>query len=116
MNCFELLNKIALENGVSSLYFVQKGDSLCEANGVYIYTNRSFIIGGSEIIIGIYEDEYLMLASFFQELGHIINAKDVLNSEVDAWIKGFELAAFHGFVFENYVYMWAFEQLKTYAN
>ena len=75
------------------------------------------MIGSDEIHIGIYDDNELMIASLFHELGHVVESKDgECNSEIQAWLIGFKLAKKYGYNFSEKVYLWAVEQLQTYAN
>ena len=89
---------IALKHGIKKLVFIQKGDAYCTANGEDIYRNRSFIAGRDEIYLGIYRDSELLIASFFHELGHVLETSgDILNEEHQAWINGFNLAEKYGY-------------------
>src|SRR5208337_5158915 len=58
--------------------------------------NRSFTsICNKIIIIGFYKNQDWLLASFFHELGHILDdlnkCKDRFDQEVRAWVLGFQL-------------------------
>lgn len=107
---------ISKEYGIKEFIKVEKNDYLCKCNGECSYINSSYICGNDRIELGIYDDEELMIASFFHELGHITNQKikGYYNSEEDAWIIGFELAKKHGYFFSDNTYKWCNEQLKTY--
>lgn len=114
----EKLRLISKNYGIKKFIKVERGDHYCDCNGEDSYINRSFICGKDEIELGIYEDEELMIASFFHELGHITKekVKGFFNSEEDAWIIGFELAKKHGYVFSDNTYKWCKEQLNTYKD
>lgn len=109
------LKNIANDYGVK-LVKVEKGDKHYSINPDDIYINRSYIIG-DEIYLGIYESDDLMIASFFHELGHMVDAKEGgYNSEIKAWLVGFKVAEKYGYKFSDKVYIWAIEQLFTYAD
>lgn len=111
------LRAIANNHGIIKFVKVESGDEYCLANGEDAYINRSYLVGSDEIYLGIYSDEQLLIASFFHELGHIIENKDnKYNSETVAWLIGFKLAKQYGFEFTTDVYLWAIEQLSTYDN
>lgn len=116
-NIIKTLSIIAKRYGIKKLVKVIRGDKLCKANGEENYINRSYICGNDRIELGIYEDEELMIASFFHEIGHIVDTKDdKYNSEEQAWVIGFELAKKHGYNFSENTYKWAEEQLTSYSN
>ena len=109
------LSEIAKLYGISEFIKVERGDELCILNGEDGYINHSYICGNYRIEIGIYNDNELMIASFFHELGHIVNSKNNrFNSEESAWKIGFQLAKKHGYDFSNKTYKWTKDQLKTY--
>lgn len=111
------LRAIARKYGIKKLVKVKSGDKYCLANGEDTYLNSSYLIGGDEVHVGIYDDEELLIASFFHELGHIVeNKNNKYNSETVAWLNGFKLAKQHGYTFTEKVYLWAIEQLSTYDN
>lgn len=103
------------------LYKIEKGDEYCIANGEENYINKSYI--GNKIELGIYDDEELMIASFFHELGHVIDKTEwwidadettTYKAEKMAWELGFELSKKYGYEFSEKTYQWCNEQLKTY--
>lgn len=105
------------------LHKVEKGDEYCKANGEDNYINKSYV--GNKIELGIYDNEELMIASFFHELGHVtdktkwwINADKTTKykAERNAWKIGFDLAKQHGYTFSLSTYKWAIKQLKSYKN
>lgn len=75
------------------------------------FANRSFCIGPNTVILGIYEDAELRLASFFHEVGHLVN-KD--GDQLGAWGTGLDLAASLGVVFSKETLSWCQKQAKTY--
>lgn len=106
---------IAETYGIRELIKVKRGDQFCLANGEESYVNKSYLIGKDTIYLGIYEDEELLTASFFHELGHIVDSKEgFVNSEAKAWHIGFKLAKEHGHEFSQKTYLWAIEQMSTY--
>lgn len=116
--------KIIADKYKIDLYFVKKGDEFCEADGEDSYINRS-ASAGKEIWIGIYDCEEFKLASFFHEVGHIIDPIDwsinadsetMYKSEVWAWEIGFKLAEVYGITFSDRVKLWAKKQTETYIN
>ncbi len=109
------LKVIAKKYGVKKVIKVQPGDEYCHANGEKSYRNRSVIAGCDEIYLGIFDDEELMIASFFHEIGHVVNMKNnKLNSESVAWLNGFKVAKKYGYVFSVNAYVWAIEQIASY--
>lgn len=87
------------------------------------FVDCSFAIGGSQIILGIYECQEKRLASFFHELGHMHFIDDILLDhvswntfwcEIKAWDIGFNLAKRHGIKFSHETLEWAAEQAATY--
>jgi len=111
------LKSIAKTHGIKKFVKIEKGDKYCLANGEDSYLNKSYLAGNNEIYLGIYDDNELMIASFFHELGHITdNKKGKYNSETVAWLIGFKLAKKHGYNFKEKVYLYAIEQLSTYDN
>ena len=81
------------------------------------YINASYIIGGEEVILGIYKDKELKLISFFHEIGHSrTNAQectDLYEYEERCWKEGIKLARAEGIKFSEHALDWAKEQLKT---
>jgi len=117
VSLIENLQSIANRHGIKKFVKISEGDKYCLANGQDVYINKSYLIGGNELHLGIYSDDQLMIASFFHELGHIVDSKNnKVNSELTAWIIGFQLAKSYGFNFNADVYLWALEQLATYEN
>ena len=109
------LIEIAKVYGFEKVIKVERGDERCQANGEDWYINSSYVIGCTEIQIGIYDDNELLIASFFHELGHIVGSKNNrFNSEEKAWEIGFQLAKEYGYTFSDKTYKWAKEQLETY--
>lgn len=108
---------ISKKYGIKKFHKIEKGDQYCEWNGDDSYINKSYICGSDEIEIGIYEDEELMIASFFHEIGHITETKNnEYNSEEKAWKIGFKLAKKHGYTFSDNTYKWCEKQLNTYKH
>ena len=115
MGIISELNNISYKYGMK-LIKVEKGDKYCLANGEDAYINSSHL-AGDEIYLGIYDDEELLISSFFHELGHIVESKNnQFNSETQAWLIGFKLAKQYGYKFSEKAYIWAIEQLSTYDN
>ena len=112
----EDLISISKKYGIKKFHKIEKGDQYCIWNGEDSYINKSYICGNDEIEIGIYENDELMIASFFHELGHITDqkVKGYYNSEEDAWKIGFKLAKEHGYSFCDDTYKWCEEQFNTY--
>jgi hypothetical protein len=85
--------------------------------------NKSFIIGHDEIWLGVYKDERFKLISFFHELGHKFLPKDyakrskynTLMIELKAWELGLEYALNKGFIFDDDVIKWGYEQALSYV-
>jgi len=76
------------------------------------FTNRSFCIGPNTVILGAYEDAELRLASFFHEVGHLMN-KD--GGQLRAWGAGLDLAASLGVIFSKETLSWCWKQAETYG-
>jgi hypothetical protein len=83
-----------------TLYYVEPGDEFCQAGGESNYINLSYNIG-RKIWLGIYDDDNKKIASFFHEVGRIIDPIDwsvnadettTYKSEKWAWEIGFKLA------------------------
>ena len=112
----EHLSNIGKIYGIKKVTNIDNRDhEYCLVNGVETYLNKSFIIGAEEIVLGIYDDNELLIASFFHELGHIIkHENNMFNTEEQAWKIGFEVAREHGFTFSIKTHKWAYEQLCTY--
>lgn len=117
MDIFDIAKKYKIK-----IHQIKPGDKFCKANGEDTYINRSFC-SGKEIWIGIYKNEELRLASFFHEVGHIIdpidwslnaNSTTQYKSEAWAWEIGFRLAETHGIVFSKKTKQWAKKQVNTY--
>lgn len=104
------------------LHIVTYGDKYHKANGLDMYRDTSYIIGNDEIILGIYEDVELLIASFFHELGHSTITKaeinkldfDIYQIENLAWKKGRKLAKLYNASFNKNQIDWANKQLQTY--
>lgn len=89
------------------------------------FVNRSFHIGGSTIVLGIYDDPELRTASFFHELGHLyLDHKSMISHglydsvpyfhEVYAWKCGMEMAREMSIGFSNETMEWCKSQLAGY--
>ncbi len=85
------------------------------------FTNASFLLGGDEIVVGVYTKPELRLASFFHEVGHLLSRKHEGRAnwlpswwERDAWREGFAWAASLGVTFSPEVEAWAEAQVATY--
>lgn len=114
MKTIDRLSAIAKSYGIE-LVKIHVGDKIYSANPANWYLNRSFICGKNEILLGLYEDEELMVVSFFHELGHVVDSKNGwYNSERQAWKIGIRLAKQQGFTFSDKTYKWVTEQLLTY--
>jgi len=116
------------------LYFVEKDDIYCEANGEESYIDQCYVAGGlnciekrclPDIWVGIFEDPELMLAGFFHELGHLFDTVEYGKSDIPdedwkyenekrAWKIGFEKAEEFGIEFGKKAKKWGDEKLKTY--
>jgi len=105
------------------LYVVRRGDRWCRANGEDTYINKSYT-SGNQMWLGIYDDEAKELASFFHEVGHIldpidwsVNTSKNVRYQIErwAWKIGFRLAENHGIYFHDSIKEWAKEQAITYS-
>ena len=75
-----------------------------------------------EIFLGLYKDKEKRLASFFHELGHILNLSGrdenaILSKyeiEMNAWATGFSEAAKYNIRFRHPTLQWCTDQLQTY--
>jgi len=83
--------------------------------------NHSYAYGCDEIALGIYEDEELLVISFFHELGHCVGSLPPYEEcqydhykEARAWRVGLALAADRGITFSSRALEWAREQLTSY--
>ena len=106
------------------VYLVKRGDKFCKANGESEYVNRSYF-SGRTIWVGIYTDQEKKLASFFHEVGHIIDPIEIWEANGDpigvrhkielwAWTIGFKLAESYGITFSANTKRWAKRQADTY--
>lgn len=80
------------------------------------FYERSFNIY-NQIILGIYVNKEMKMASFFHELGHILsndNYENKYEQEKDAWNKGFELASQYNIKFSEEIMIWSHKQLETH--
>lgn len=77
------------------------------------FIDRSYVIGGTTIILGIYKTKERKRASFFHELGHIINES---GSEELAWETGMKLAKSLGITFSRATRRWIEKQLTSYSS
>jgi len=113
------LKSIAAKYGVINLRKIEIGDEYCEANGIDYYLNRSCCAGKDEIFLGIYDDEELLLISFFHEIGHCASTmtytgQSAYDFEVDAWECGLKIAHKEGFTFSKKSIEWAHTQVSSY--
>ena len=76
------------------------------------FIDKSYTIGGEIIVLGMYKDKERKSASFFHELGHIINES---GSEKAAWETGMKLAKSLGITFSSSTWKWIKEQLISYT-
>jgi len=111
--------KIADSHGIK-LHMVKRGDSFCEANGEDAYMNDSYCAGKDEIILGIYDDEDLEIASFFHELGHCITKKKweegilKFHMELDAWMVGLTEAYKYGYHIKSSTFEYMVKCIDSY--
>jgi hypothetical protein len=112
-----ILLQLAEAYGIKSVWVVTPGDKYVVANGEETFKNKSYIVGKDEIIMGLYDDPNLFVASFFHEIGHAFIDKVFTNRvelERMAWVTGFQIAEKHGYKFPDYVYDWTIKQIATY--
>jgi len=84
--------------------------------------NNAYVIGDEEIILGIYEDKDLRIASFFHEIGHtLISDKflemidhDLMLVEYQAWIEGLKIAKKYGYKFSNKMFNYILKSVNSY--
>jgi len=99
-----------------------------EANGVDYYINKSYLVGADQIILGIYDDPHLRMASFLHEVGHMQVDHNIgfakygmtagysqILDEAAAWHIGFCVGKNHDIDFDEYVYKWAEKQVLSYC-
>lgn len=111
---YHLINNLAIKYGVVR----QFDDSL---------NHRSRMVGGDPmtIILGHYDDEELMLISFFHELGHCLVGKNnyefatkwnynKMMIELECWNIGLEEARKNNILFTDKAVAWGLEQVLTY--
>lgn len=83
---------------------------------------NSYVIDSEVIILGIYKNPELRIASFFHELGHTLLTKqfaklinhDMMLEEYQAWIDGLKIAKKYGYEFTDDGYLFILEALQTY--
>lgn len=116
-----LMLRICSENGLEFEDLQETGRRPTSEEQI---TNHSFSTS-TDIYLGLYEDRELKIASFFHELGHCLDSKDlvekntekypgVYQQEANAWCRGFEESGKYGFSFKGETLAWCFNQLKTY--
>jgi hypothetical protein len=85
-------------------------------------TNNAYVIGNDEILLGLYDDKELKLASFFHEIGHtLITEKfkelinyDLMLIEYQAWIEGLKVARKYGYKFSNKTFEYILKSLNSF--
>jgi len=82
------------------------------------YTNRCSCAKGNnpEIFIGEYENDELLLISFFHEFGHMYAIFGRLATELEAWKWGIRYAKKCGISFSKKTLGWSDIQLQTYKS
>ena len=84
--------------------------------------NNCFIFENEHIIIGLYDDYELKMATFFHEIGHTLISEnfeklvnyDNLLIEYEAWIKGLKEAKKHNIYFTGKTFKYILKSLDTY--
>lgn len=83
---------------------------------------NAYVIDNETIILGIFKNSELKIASFFHELGHTILTKqfaklinhDLMLEEYQAWIDGLKIAKKYGYEFSDEAYLYMLQCLQTY--
>lgn len=87
------------------------------------FHENSYIVGSQELVLGFYKDPERKAISFFHELGHLIisNQSDFepyspYIEEIEATIKGIELAKLDNFKFSDSAIYWMISQSNNCLN
>jgi len=100
------------------LTFVKPDDAYCMTDGEDFYKNKCILkvdVKTNGIIVGLFEDENRMLASFFHQVGHtIIDRSTIETSDVEkeAIKRGDFLAEVHGITLDKAALAWVRSQAK----
>jgi hypothetical protein len=84
--------------------------------------NNAYVIDNEDIILGIFDDKDLKIASFFHEMGHtlikesfekLVNENNML-IESQAWIEGLRIAKKYGVKFSDKMFNYIMDSINTY--
>jgi Zn-dependent peptidase ImmA (M78 family) len=84
--------------------------------------NNAYVIDNEDIILGIFDDKDLKIASFFHEIGHtlikesfekLVNENNML-IESQAWIEGLRIAKKYGVKFSDKMFNYIMDSINTY--
>ena len=84
--------------------------------------NNAYVIDNEDIILGIFDDKDLKIASFFHEIGHtlikesfekLVNKNNML-IESQAWIEGLRIAKKYGVKFSDKMFNYIMDSINTY--
>jgi len=84
--------------------------------------NNAYIIGDEDIILGLYDDKEVRMASFFHEIGHTLVSEtyeklvnyDKMLIEYQAWIEGLKIAKKYGYQFSSKTFHYILKSLNSY--
>ena len=84
--------------------------------------NNAYVIDNEDIILGIFDEKDLKIASFFHEMGHtlikesfekLVNENNML-IESQAWIEGLRIAKKYGVKFSDKMFNYIMDSINTY--
>ena len=119
------LKQIAKEFDIKVINVTQNSlDKYCKKYGMppENFMNNAYVIGDDEIILGIYDDNEVRIASFFHEIGHTLVSEsfekmvnyDTMLIEYQAWIEGLKLAKQYEYTFSRKVFKYIIKCLNSF--
>lgn len=123
---YKMINKIYKIAEINDPFYSKLIQETCTELQINLHKgdekNQSFI-AGKDIFLGKYEDEELMIISFFHEVGHILvkwkykkrTRLNTLMIELKAWDLGIQYALNKGLLFSDNALKWGYERAIGYA-
>ena len=125
MNNFSLIKKIAKKFNIT-IIDVEKTPNYHKVVNMPqdTFVNKSYLCGNNDIVLGIYKNKEMRLASFFHEIGHTLVENTYMETigydtyliESAAWYIGMKMASEYNVSFSKQTVKWITKNIFSYRS